>query len=346
MLHITNGDEAARRIRETGVPGDILSWSDALHEGPVPAGVSPKELRELRAKFIGQQGWSRQEDALADFTRRDERFARAKAEDEMVFWFEHDLCDQLQLLQALNDATLPAPGVARLSVIQTDDYLTALAPKDLAARFPARQAVSAMQVELAHKAWKAFRSTDATAIAGLLQQDTSALPHLDAALLRHLEEFPSVSNGLSRSEAQALEGVDSGKKTLKEAFTAAHHDREERMFMRDTIFASCLERLSKNAKPLVVLENGNTVVAPRRASETDAFWRSRAKLTDTGRDVLACDKDWVKLHKMDRWLGGVRLLGNRVPWRWNDAAHELQEEEEEERHGWLAEPSAHETHEN
>jgi hypothetical protein len=62
----------------------------------------------------------------------------------------------------------------------------------------------------------------------------------------------------------------------------------------------------------------------------ETFWKGRAKLTDTGRDVLECSKDWVKLHKMDRWLGGVRLHGNRVPWRWNDAARELQAEEEEE----------------
>ena len=330
MLHITNGDEAAKRIRETGVSGDILPWRDALHEGPVPAGISAKELRELRARYIEQQGWWPMRSALSEFTKRDDRLARAKGEDEIVLWFEHDLYDQLQLLQVLNDVTLPARGKAQVSLIQTDDYLTAIDAAALAERFPEREPVTPAQVELAHKAWKAFRSPDATTIADLLKLDTSALPHLAAALERHLEEFPSVSNGLSRSEAQALEGVDGGRKTLREAFTAAHQDREERLFMSDSVFASCLERLSKNAKPLVVFENGKPISAPRRTAEADGFWKSFARLTDTGHDVLACDKDWVKIHKMDRWLGGVRLLGNRVPWRWNDAAHELQEAEEEE----------------
>ena len=330
MLHITNGDESALRIRETGAPGDVLPWRDALHEGPVPAGISSKDLRELRARFIDQQGWWPMRSALADLTKRDDRLARAKGEDEMVLWFEHDLYDQLQLLQVLNDATLPARGSAKLSLIQTDTYLTSIEAGDFEELFPAREPISTKQVELAQKAWRALRSTDATAISALLRQDTSALPHLGAALLRHLQEFPSVSNGLSRSEAQALEGVDSGRKTLKEAFAAAHREREERVFMGDAVFASCLERLSRNAKPLLVLENGKPVIAPRRAADMDAFWKSHAKLTDTGHDVLACDKDWVKIHKMDRWVGGVRLMGNRVPWRWNDAAHELQEAEEED----------------
>ena len=330
MLHITNGDESARRIREAGVPGEILPWRDALHEGPVPAGISTKELRELRARFIDAQGWWPMRSALADLTKRDDLLARAKGGDEIVLWFEHDLYDQLQLLQVLNDATLPARGVAKLSLIQADTYLTSLKPGAFEVLFPDRQPVSAAQIELAHKAWKAFRSTDASTLSALLRQDTSALPHLEAALVRHLEEFPSVSNGLSRSEAQALEGVDGGKKTLREAFKAAHHDREERVFMGDAVFASCLERLSRNAKPLLVLENGKPIIAPRRAAEADGFWKSHARLTDTGHDVLACDKDWVKIHKMDRWVGGVRLLGNRVPWRWNDAAHELQEAEEED----------------
>jgi hypothetical protein len=330
MLHITNGDESAKRIRETGVPGEILPWRDALHEGPVPAGISAKELRELRARFIDQQGWWPMRSALADLAKRDELLARAKGEDEVVLWFEHDLYDQLQLLQVLNDATLPSRGAAKLSLIQTDTYLTSLKPADFESLFPAREPVSAKQVEIAQKAWKAFRSTDASAIAALLRLDTSALPHVASALYRHLEEFPSVSNGLSRSEAQALEGVDGGAKTLKDAFKAAHQDREERVFMGDAVFASCLERLSRNAKPLVVLDNGKPVIAPRRAAEAETFWKSHAKLTETGREVLACDKDWVKIHKMDRWVGGVRLLGNRVPWRWNDAAHELQDAEEED----------------
>ena len=37
MLHITNGESV--HIQETGLPGDVIYWMDALHEGPVPPAV-------------------------------------------------------------------------------------------------------------------------------------------------------------------------------------------------------------------------------------------------------------------------------------------------------------------
>lgn len=35
-LHLTNGDAAAAMLARSGLPGDIVSWRDALHDGPVP----------------------------------------------------------------------------------------------------------------------------------------------------------------------------------------------------------------------------------------------------------------------------------------------------------------------
>src|SRR5919206_483284 len=99
MLHITNGDHAARLIAATGVGGEVLPWRDVLHEGPVPEGLSLDELRPVRAPFIA------------------------------------------------------------------------------------------------------------------------------GALWRHLEQFPSVQNGLSRSERQALEAVASGPRSLRDAFVAANEER-------------------------------------------------------------------------------------------------------------------------
>jgi hypothetical protein len=56
MLHVTNGDSAVERLRAAGVDGDMLPWRDALHEGPVPAGLDPAQLRAERARFIAAAG--------------------------------------------------------------------------------------------------------------------------------------------------------------------------------------------------------------------------------------------------------------------------------------------------
>src|ERR1051326_8074651 len=102
MLHITNGDSAAAGIRETGVPGEVLSWMDVLHEGPVPADLALEELRSVRAQFIASCGWTSFEEAVGLFSRRDQMLADSLGQEEVVLWFEHDLYDQLQLIQILD----------------------------------------------------------------------------------------------------------------------------------------------------------------------------------------------------------------------------------------------------
>ena len=64
MLHITNGDSAAAGIRKIGVPGQVLSWIDVLHEGPVPD-LGLEQLRTVRAQFVASCGWTSFEDAIA-----------------------------------------------------------------------------------------------------------------------------------------------------------------------------------------------------------------------------------------------------------------------------------------
>ena len=49
MLHVTNGDSAVAKLRAAGIEGDMLPWRDALHEGPVRAGLDAVRLRAERA---------------------------------------------------------------------------------------------------------------------------------------------------------------------------------------------------------------------------------------------------------------------------------------------------------
>lgn len=136
-----------------------------------------------------------------------------------------------------------------------------------------------------------------TAIVRLLERDTTALPYLAAALRRHLEQFPSLENGLGRTERQALAAVAAGRLRFAEIFKA-DQEREERPFMGDTTFRRYLERLASGDRPLL-----------RFAADT-------AGLTEDGRRVLAGDGDQVRLNGIERWLGGVQLSG-RTAWRWD-----------------------------
>ena len=42
-------------------------------------------------------------------------------------------------------------------------------------------------------------------------------------------------------------------------------------------------------------------------------------LTALGRALLDGDADWVAENGLDRWVGGIRLDGDRPPWRWDEA---------------------------
>src|SRR6185369_3265595 len=100
-LHITNGDFAVAVLRTAGMQGEILPWRDVLHEGPVRADVPLPELSKLRAKFIAGAGWGAEAQVAEQFALRDALLRAADGRAEVVLWFEHDLYDQLQLIQLL-----------------------------------------------------------------------------------------------------------------------------------------------------------------------------------------------------------------------------------------------------
>jgi len=322
VLHVTSGDHAAARIRAMGVGGEVLAWQDVLHEGPVPAGLDLAALTAVRARFIGARGWEDEAIALAMLTARDARLAATAGEDEVALWFEADLYDQLQLLQLLDWFAEPARRPAKLTVMLSGASLPALDERQLRELFFRRRAVPEGVLQAGRRAWAAFRDPDPRALEALLADDEmGAIPGLTEALRRHLEEFPSVADGLSRSERQLLEAVAAGAPDLRAAFVAAHHEREDPVFLGDTVFADYAVRLGGGPHPLVTLAGGAPIVAPGRG-ETATFWAARAYLTQDGLDVLEGRADAVALRGIDRWLGGVHLTPGSC-WRWDHVAGAL-----------------------
>jgi hypothetical protein len=320
MLHVTNGSTAVSLLRAAGLAGEMLAWDDVLHEGPVPAGISFNQLRAVRARFIADCGWATYDNALRRFTDRDRALERALAGEEIVLWFEHDLFDQLQLIQLLDWFATCELGATRLSLICAREYLGPSTPERMRERFPTRVGVSDAQLDLARSAWRAFRAEDPTAIEALLRGDTSALPFLEPALSRHLQQFPSYNNGLSRTQQQALEIVAHAPIRLGDVFRRSHHDREDPVFLGDSAFALHVAAMSRVRTPLLLTEAGEPV---RGDGVGPAFWNTSVVATDAGRAVLARRADHVTLNGVDRWLGGVQLVGDEAAWRWDEAAGQL-----------------------
>ena len=323
MLHITNGDSAADLIRDAVFSGQILAWRDVLHEGPVPAGLPLTQLSELRAEFIAAQGWGALHTINASFAERDETLMRFREQDEVVLWFEHDLYDQLQLVQLLAWFFGRERGATRLSLICIGEYpgiypfhgLSQLNPNQMASLFPARRAVVPKEMKTGSLAWQALTSADPTEVEKLLTLNLSALPYLRNAMLRHLQQFPATTTGLSRTEQQILAAVAAGQSTPGEIFQF-DQAQEEYVFMGDWTLWCYVKGLCEVSEPLLATESGAPFSLPLDTVAPE-FWDQKLTLTKAGAAVLAGEADHLALNGIDRWLGGVRLQYPEAIWRWD-----------------------------
>lgn len=323
MLHITNGDSAADLVKDAVFSGQILAWRDVLHEGPVPAGLELHQLSQVRSEYIAAQGWGDYYDVQASFAERDTTLTRFREHEEILLWFEHDLYDQLQLIQLLAWFFGRERGATKLSLICIGEYpgihpfhgLSQLSVNQIASLFPARHPVSYKEMKTGFQAWQAFTSSDPCDLEQLLMTNLTALPFLRPALLRHLQQYPSTSNGLARTEQQILAAVAAGHHTPSEIF---HFDQaqEENAFLGDWTLWSYVKRLCAGIEPLLLVE-GNTPFQLPQADPDPVFLAQRLHLTEAGQAVYAGAADAIHLNGIDRWLGGVHLQGKEVAWRWN-----------------------------
>ena len=318
LLHILNGESTAGTLRHSSVPGTFVPYADALHDGPVPADLDDEQLRDLRVQFFADSLFGSYEDILHQFRDWDATIARFAEYDEVILWFEHDLFDQLLLIRHLDWFARHDVSPSSLSLICIGEFpgvepfygLGQLTADQLVSLFPDRQQVTAAQLDLGRRAWAAFRSADPRDVGHLLAGDTSDLPFLEGALVRHLEEFPAASNGLSRTEREILAVLAPGPLTPSALFRA-EQDREERVYMGDTSFWRHIETLAGSTHPLVTLR-----VEPRR----DRLPTGTVTITETGLDVLSGRADWIEIAGIDRWLGGVHLHSDGSMWRWDGHA--------------------------
>ena len=308
ILNITNGDCAVEIMKKANISGVFLPWRDVLHEGPVPDNLSLEELSKVRAQFIIERGWGTPDMIIESFTQRDNELKSFKKYEKVILWFEHDLYDQLQIIQILDWFHHNHAAEVELSMICTDRYLGRLSPEEMKSLVKYEKPITEDHLELSCKIWSAFRSNTPKKWLGLLSQDTSVLPFLQGAIVRLLEEYPSCSKGLSRTAEQALEVISGGEKHPARVF-AGTQEMEERIFLGDSSFWVVLHELLESNPPLIILPEGQELTLPTSKDQ-------ELTITSAGLDVLAGKIRWLDVSKLDRWIGGVHLDSSNV-WCWN-----------------------------
>jgi len=325
FLHVANGSSTTGSIEAAGIPGRRSIWADPLHDGPVPAELDDAELMEVRRQYlegpVSSPAWLGSDPSLDpanDLRQWRANIERHDSYDELILWFEHDLFDQLNLIQVLTWIHERIARIKRVSLICIGSFpgrpqfkgLGELTPGEIASLVDTRQPVTESQYVLAERAWRAFREPTPEALDALRDADTSALPYLGGAITRFLQEYPWTTDGLSRSERRLLELADGPGISLRHAFPRMH-DGERVYYVTDSSVADLAEGLSVSSPPMATLDLSQTTQKPGL--------NGSIALTDTGRAVLAGRLDRVATCGIDRWLGGVHLQGRDDIWRWDDA---------------------------
>ncbi len=314
-LIVTNGQSGVDNIERAGVPGDLMSWDDVLHDGPVPGGYSLAVTSEMRARYLASVGSGLFEEIHARFKARDKKFESAASYDELVLIFEHDLYDQLQLLQILD---LLYHEIARPSLITMaypPTFIGHCTSEMLTASFKDRVEIPKACFETGSTVWRAFSAESPKGLGPLLTIEEPALPHLPEALKRMAEEFPDHMTELSRTERQILVALNKGPQKVGALFKTVQ-DMEEAVFMGDWSFVLYLKALSKGNQPLVrpILNGSGNPLADDY--EHGAFMQASFEITNTGYAVLNGDARKSVYLDIDRWIGGTHITSVNL-WSWN-----------------------------
>ena len=310
ILHVASGHSTTRLIEAAGLPGRTSVWADPLHAGPVPAGIDDDELVRVRAAHLasalGVSG-----DIERELRGWREALDSGAPDEPIVLWYEHDLFDQLNLLQVL-DRLASAAATRDVTLVTADSFpgravfkgFGELTPVEIASLYPSRQPITARQYDLARQAWTAFRSPDPRAIAGLLAGDTADLPFLGPSLGRFLEDFPSITNGLGRTEQRLLDVLSEGPADIGTLMSRLHA-HETHFYIADASLWVLVAELAATSPPLVDV----------RADDAQAdAWTDTISITPAGEDVRQGRGDRAAMG-LDRWMGGVHLTGTAA-WRW------------------------------
>ncbi|GAA4463175.1 hypothetical protein GCM10023189_40910 [Nibrella saemangeumensis] len=213
-LHVLNGDATLHGFRQSGLPGDVAVWREMLSEGPVKADVhSDEELWAIRRNWIQEEFGDQlpAEETYADKVVQEfTRICQYADYDEVVFWFEHDLFCQINLVFLLACFALVDLGPVRLKQVSIDRHpevpdfkgLGQLTGEQLSALYPKAEELTPHELNVAAQVWQAYAGPEPERLVTLLNADFGRLRFLKAALLNHLRRFPARQTGLNAIERQ------------------------------------------------------------------------------------------------------------------------------------------------
>lgn len=307
VQHWRCGNDIEHSLRIAGFAGAFHMFDDPMVMGPVPA-LPDEQYWAVRAAFIKQAFGLAPQDIEQRQAIQRRALAQLDTSSELVLWCEGDAYDQLFLIRVL--ASLPALP-RRLELIEIDRVpgverfigIGQLAPELLAWLWPQRRPLGADALALARRAWQAYTAKDPSDWAQLAAQRHPSLPLLGPALARQLQELPGARDGLSLTQRLVLRILaEHGELPAGKVFGQLMSRYEPLPFLGDQMFQALLGPMIETAHPLLVEQPGKR-------------WQDRlVSITHLGEQALLGQANWLDYQPAERWVGGVRVVAEQVPW--------------------------------
>lgn len=301
-LNLRCGSDIKDALEIAGVSGDFSSVGDPICEGPCPGSFPRQQYQAARAAFM-QAHWNiDSSEVLRRLDRDEQRLQQLENYDELLLWFEHDLFDQCILIQVL--ANLPAQALCKTSLICINAFpgverfigLGQLRPEQLKSLLDHATRVGPEHQHAAQLALRAWLASDPEELLQLSKPGSCGpLRFLPAAVLRHLQELPSQTNGLGMTDQIILNAINDGANSALEVFQF-YQAKDKAPYLGDLMFWAHIYDLAALPVPLIEL-------AGEFPTETLSF-------TNMGRKVFAETQNYMQLIRASpsslyRWRGGI-----------------------------------------
>ena len=237
--------------------------------------------------------------------------------DAAELWMGPQPNAQLLLLWLLDHCGRESAAISKLVIRHLDIAVGDVELERFAELNPPAVKPTQGHLELAGRAWRAYRAPTPRAWNDLLSTDLSLFPQLERGVVGLLEELPSVPSGLGATESRILELIAPGKVRPFDVFPGYQKPNERRIFDYWEVGA-LLDGLTRCPAPAVSgLEEGPFTLAMHDDALRHARYKqSLMSLTDLGKAVLAGDQDFYRHNPIRRWWGGTLLTSERL-WRWD-----------------------------
>jgi len=307
-IHIRCGSDIRHGLTLAGFVGEFVEYADPFCQGPV-RDLPPDAFRRERARFVADAYGLEFAEIRA---RQDTEYAALKDASErtdahIVLWFEHDSYDQLILAYLLNHfaeqtraTTLELISVSDVPGVHGFVGLGQLAPEILRWLWDhRRRPVLRDQLEAGRCVWQAVIDPDPARLLQVAADGLTCLPHMAGALMRHLQELPSLRNGLSLTQQLTLEIIaEKGPLRAGAVFRELMTRREPLPFLGDLMFWHVLVDMGQSSHP------------PFTCRDKTAPWPERTlDITRAGTNLLEGKADYLDTYTSERWVGPVRIGG-------------------------------------